>query len=48
MYTTDNKVIVIAIQVLLSGISFKKKSHKNADSIGAIATIISVFATLVF
>ena len=38
----------MAVQVLLSGISFKKIAPNIADNIGAIAIITSVFATLVF
>ena len=44
---TDNVVIIIAIHVFLSGLSFKKKKLITAESIGAKAIIINVFATLV-
>ena len=40
--------MIIAIQVLLSGFSFKKIAPNIAESIGARATINKVFATLVF
>ena len=39
---------MMAIQVFLSGVSFKKKKLIIAESIGAKATIISVFAAVVF
>ena len=42
------KVINIANQVFLSGISFKNIAPNTADNIGAIATIIKVLATFVF
>ena len=45
---TDKKVIIIANHVFLSGASFKNKAPRKAESIGAIATIIRVLATLVF
>ena len=48
MKTTDINVMKIATSVFLSGFSFKKIALKIADSIGAIATMISVFATFVF
>ena len=39
---------MIAINVFLSGFSFKKIAPKIADNIGASAIITNVFATLVF
>ena len=42
------KVIIIEIQVFLSGGSFKNNAPSIADSIGAVAIITSVLATLVF
>ena len=48
MYIAAKKVTAIAIQVLLSGISFKNIAPKIAESIGAIAIITNVLATLVF
>ena len=42
------KVINIAIQVSLFVGSFKNTAANIADSIGAIATMINVFATFVF
>ena len=44
----SKKVIKIAIQVPLPGISFKKIAPKIADSIGASAIMIRVLATFVF
>ena len=48
MMLKDKKVIIIANHVFLSGASFKNKAPRKAESIGAIATIIRVLATLVF
>ena len=45
---TAKKVIKIDIQVLLSGGSFRKIAPKNADNIGAVATIMRVLDKLVF
>ena len=45
---TEKNVIKIAIHVSVLVFSFKKIAAKIADNIGAIATIIKVFATLVF
>ena len=42
------KVMIIEIQVFLSGGSFKKIAPRIADSIGAVAIITRVFATFVF
>ena len=42
------KVTIIEIHVFLSGGSFKKIAPRIADSIGAVAIITRVFATLVF
>ena len=41
-------MITIAINVFLSGFSFKNIAPKIADNIGARATITKVFATFVF
>ena len=48
MKATAKNVTIIANQVFLSGISFKNIAPKIAESMGAIAIITRVFATLVF
>ena len=40
--------MIIAVQVFLSGFSFKKILLKIADNIGAVAIMTKVFATFVF
>ena len=45
---TAKKVIIIEIHVFLSGGSFKNIAPSIADSIGAVAIMTRVFATLVF
>ena len=48
MYNTEKVVIIIATHVFLSGLSFKKIKLITAESIGAKAIMINVFATFVF